>query len=135
MTNRETRDSCVRNSTFGIRHFQIGAKKNPFSSVEKRCGQTISLSPHLPQSTRSELDLAPVAGAACSYRLPWRLRASPSATHDEFVGINECGYIDASSCNVSNGFSEGTGDESIALSFRYPEEAVITQNYPEIRGL
>ena len=32
-----------------------------------------------------------VTKAARSRRLPWLHRASPSATRDEFVGINECG--------------------------------------------
>jgi hypothetical protein len=37
------------------------------------------------------LDLAPDIEVRNFNRLPWRLRASPSATRDEFVDINECG--------------------------------------------
>jgi hypothetical protein len=71
---------------------RIGANKKPLPIMMRRGLKTIALfSSFPPPQLRPELDLAPDIEVRNFNRLPWRHRASPSTTRDEFVDINECG--------------------------------------------
>jgi len=80
--------------------FCEGQQKTPSHRLMRRGEKTMRFSHLLPES-RSDpswnwhLDIE----VRDSNRLPWFHRASPSTTRDEFVDINECGYIDGSKQN------------------------------------